>query len=316
MLSGRGEEALAAIRRATELDPESSRYQISLAQQLFGLARAEEAVYVLRENLRRHPDSPRSYEMIARYLNQLGQPAEAMAFLQQGLQRDPGNMMLRLRVCEQHWQLWDLDTAIPCLESYLEINPKDIEGQIQLAWYREDFDQVLRLTEAAVEQHPRSWYRKMQLCDVLAQKGEWERIIEVAGGAFPQLLAPDPQINDFTHWPARRLAEALLRTGQKERAEVLINASLQWFERSRRLQAGGWTSGVDDALFNALLGRNDEALSILERAVNRDWMFFARALLMDTSLADVRDDPRFRGLIERLEANMARERKSLEARKG
>jgi hypothetical protein len=37
---------------------------------------------------------------------------------------------------------------------------------------------------------------------------------------------------------------------------------------------------------------------------------------MDSALADVRDDPRFRGLIERLEANMARERKSLEARTG
>lgn len=309
------EEALAAIRRAAELDPESSQIQISLAQQLFRLSRAEESIYVLRENIRRHPDSPHSYETLARYLNQVGRPGEAMWYLQAMRRRDPENPSVFFNVCQQHWQLWDLVSAVECQEQYLRSNPDDLEGQMWMAVFQEDFREYTRLAEAKVERHPQLWYPRAQLAEGLSLLGEWERIIEVLSGPFPDLLGTEPQLTDYTQWPARRMAEALLKTGQAEQGMRLIDASLEWLERSRKLQAGGWMAGTEDALLHALRGDNQRALNILERAINRDWMFYAQAILFDSALKHLQDDPRFLALVDRLEQNMMREREWYEAHK-
>lgn len=308
LITNQPEEALAAIRKATELDPESSDYQISLATQLFQLSRAEEAIYVLRENIRRHPDSPRGYEFLSRYLNQVGRPGEAMWYLQAARRRDPANMSVMLSICQQHWQLWDLENATACQLEYLSANPDDGDARLWLEVFREDFEEYVRLAETRVAENPRQWYPKMQLIDGLARLADWERIIEVVPQAFPGLLGPEPQINDFTQWPARRLAEAFLRTGQSEQGLLLIDSSLQWFERSRKLQAGGWMAGTEDALLFALRGDVEHALKTLERAIDRDWMFFSRAIMFDPALNELRDDPRYLTLVNRLEQEMASER--------
>lgn len=308
LLMNRQEEALAAIRKAVELDPESSEYQTSLAEQLFRLSRAEEAIFVLRENIRRHPESPSGYIMLARYLNQVGRPGEAMWYLQSMRRRDPENPAVQFNVCQQHWQLWDLAEAAACQEDYLQVNPDDREGQMWMAVFREDYEEYTRIAELKVAEYPNLWYPKMQLAEGLSLLGEWERIVEVVTSAFPDLMEPDPQINDWNQWGARRLAGALLKTGEETQALVLIDASLEWFERSRKLQAGGWMAGTEDALLHALRGEDERALDILERAINRDWMFYAQAVLFDSALKHLQDDPRYLTLVDRLRQNMARER--------
>ena len=308
LLMNRQEEALAAIRKAVELDPESSEYQTSLATQLFRLSRAEEAIFVLRENIRRHPESPSGYIMLARYLNQVGRPGEAMWYLQAMRRRDPENPAVLFSVCQQHWQLWDLASANACQERYLQLNPDDREGQMWMALFRDDIEEYTRIAGLKVVKFPNQWYPKMQLAEGLSALGEWDRIVEVVTSAFPDLMEPDPPINDFNQWGARRLAEALLKTGDEAQAMVLIDATLEWFERSRKLQAGGWMAGTEDALLHALRGENQRALDILERAINRDWMFFARSVMFDSALKHLQDDPRYLALIDRLEQNMARER--------
>lgn len=315
LLTGEREEALAAIRKATELDPESSSYQISLAMQLFNLSRAEEAIFVLRENIRRHPDAPRGYELLARFLNQVGRPGEAMWYLQAIRRRDPDNMSVLVNICQQHWQLWDLASATSCQKQYLELNPEDLDAQKWLLVFRADFEEYVRIAELEVAQKPKLWYPKMQLSEALSRVGDWARIVEVVPSAFPDLMGPEPKINDFTQWPARRLAEALLRTGQTEQALLLIDAALEWFERSRKLQAGGWMAGTEDALLYVLKGENERALDTLERAINRDWMFFARSIMFDSAMNVLRDNSRYLALVDRLEQNMARERQWYEEHK-
>jgi tetratricopeptide (TPR) repeat protein len=270
---------------------------------------------VLRENIRRHPDAPRGYELLARFLNQVGRPGEAMWYLQSIRRRDPDNMSVLVNICQQHWQLWDLPSATSCQEQYLARNPDDLDAQKWLAVFRADFEEYVRIAEREVAEKPKVWYSKMQLSEGLSRLARWERIIEVVASAFPDLMGTEPKINDYTQWGARRLAEALLKTGQTEQGLLLIDSSLEWFERSRKLQAGGWMAGTEDALLYALKGENERALDTLERAVNRDWMFFARSVLFDSAMNDLRDNPRYLALIDRLEQNMARERQWFEENK-
>lgn len=308
LLRGNNEAALDAIRKAVELDPESIRSQTSLAQQLFNMGRAEEAIYVLRENVRRHPESPSAYTLLARYLNQVGKPGEAMWFMQAARRRDPGNMFHFAQVCNQYWQLWDIEAAQKCMRDYLEQDPDNLDVRKWLAWLQDDDEEAARIARVEIEQRPMHWYPKMQLADTLAVLGQWDEIIEVVGGAFPDLLGENPRINDFTVWPARRLAEALVRTGRIEEGNRLIDAVLGHVARARKLQAGGWMAGPEDAMMYALRGEDDLALAALEDAIERDWSFYTLAVLEDSVFDGLRDDPRFIGLVDRLGRKMEDER--------
>ena len=80
-------------------------------------------------------------------------------------------------------------------------------------------------------------------------------------------------------------------------------------------QAAQITRRADGALFQRGLvlahiecPAGQRALDILERAINRDWMFYARSVVFDSALKHLQDDPGYLTLIDRLEQNMARER--------
>jgi TolB-like protein/Tfp pilus assembly protein PilF len=302
------EAALDAIRKAVELDPESSRYQASLARQLFDLGRAEEAIYVLKENVRRHPESPNVYLTLARYLNQTGKPGEAMWYIQSIHRRDPNSIPVLTAVAMQYWQLWDFEQALETFDRLIERAPEDLDARQWAAWLRDDLDEAIRVGELEIAQRPMFWYPKMQQADSLALAGRWEGVIELVTQAYPDLMSDTPTINDWSQWGARRLAGALLKTGRQEQAYRLIDATLEHIQRSRKLQAGGWMAGPEDALLYALLGDDDAALRALDAAISQGWMFYSHAVIRDPALDGLRENPRFMALVDRLQQNLARER--------
>ena len=163
--------------------------------------------------------------------------------------------------------------AIECLQTYIAETPDDLDAQKWLAELTGDLDEAVRLLEIQIGQAPNFWYPKLQLSEVLAQQGEWSRIVNLIQTAFPDLMTAKPEINDWNHWPARRLAEALLQTGATEQANILIDATLTHFEQIRKMQAGGWTAGVEDALLLALIGEYDRAMDRLQQAIDSGWIF-------------------------------------------
>ena len=245
----------------------------------------------------------------------MGKAGEAMWYLQTIRRRDPGNMSIFQTVCLQYWQLWDNPSAMDCYEEYIEAVPDDLEGQLWRARIAGEYDEAVRIARLKVEQQPNFWYAKMQLADYLALTGDWEGIIETVSAAFPDLMSSEPEISDWKQWGARRLAGALLRTGQSEQANLLIEATLTHFERSRKLQAGGSIAGPEDVLLHALRGENELALDSIERAIVRDWMFYAQALIEDPALDNLRDNTRFIEMVDRLRQNVTREREWFETNK-
>ncbi len=238
-----------------------------------------------------------------------------MWYLQTIHRRDPQNLNIQKDICLQHGQLRDDSDALACFEGYLDAAPDDLDAQKWRAGIAGNFEEAVRVSELEVEQRPQSWYPKMQLADYLARVGDWARIVEVVSSAFPDLMTQQPQLNDWKQWGARRLAEAMLKTGQTEQAHLLIDATLTHFERSRKLQAGGWMAGPEDALLHALLGEHERALDSLDKAIVRDWMFYARAVIEDSAFNALREDPRFTELVDRLAQNMADQRAWYEAHK-
>ena len=153
----------------------------------------------------------------------------------------------------------------------------------------------------------------MQLGEWLTLDDQYGAVLDLYGDSFPALFASPPQVDDMTIMAARQLLSAYAGLGQAERAREIGEAALGHIERRRKLQGTGLMTGIDDVFILAQLGDVDEAIYRLERAVNRDYSFFAFGLLFEITPAKLREDPRFAPLVERLESFMARERAWLEA---
>lgn len=315
LMQGDTEAYLQQARIAAQLDPASSRIQISLAAALWENARSEEAIAVLKKNLRTHPSVPENYSRISHYLLKLGQAGEAMRYSFVRLQLDPDNLYLRFGWCEHLVQLWDFEGARSCLESYLRDDPDHSDALKLMAFYRGDMQEVLRLCEEDVLQQPNSWYRKLQWAWYASMDQRWAGVKETLASAFPQLMTDEPRIDQFSIWPARMLGQALLETGQTEEANRILDAALEALERMRLVQGGGWTAGTEDALIYAIRGDRELALQRLEEAIDTGWRSYTHDTFMDANFMALQDDPEFIALKERMAGIMEQDRAYFELHK-
>jgi TolB-like protein/Flp pilus assembly protein TadD len=314
-LQGRKEEALVQARLAAELDPQSNDAQVVLANVLWSLSRSEEAMAVIRDNIERAPEVPSNYDLLIRWLIQLGRAGEAAYYTQALYRLDPDNRDNQNMLCGIHYQFWEIEAGLACNRAYMERHPDDTEARKWYAGYTGDYETAIRLSAADVEATPNWIYRRVQLAHWLSYDGQWGRALEELEPVLPGLFAELPVLDDWNVWPARIVAQAWIETGQRERADVLLEAILDTLDRMRKLQGSGWTTGVDDVLVYALQGERDKALTHLERAIDSGWCFFSYDVSRDPNLNAMRDDPDLIALWDKLATRMAREREWFEQHK-
>jgi len=315
LMQGDPEGYLQQVRIAAELDPASSRVQLSLATALWENARSEQAIAVLKKNLRRHPQVPENYRQMARYYLQMGQAGEALRYAYGRYQLDPENLGLRFEWCEQLGQLWDFGGEIQCLKDYLESDPDHSDARKVLAFYDNDLPEVLRIAEEDILQEPGSWYRKLQWGWYASIDQRWGGLIETLGPAFPQLLTDQPRVDQFSIWAARMLGQAFLETGNTGQAQRILDAAMESIESMRLVQGGGSAVGVDDAMIFALRGDRDQALERLGVAIDRGWRMYTHQAFLDANFASLREDPGFIALQQRMAGIMEKERAYFETHK-
>ncbi len=124
---------------------------------------------------------------------------------------------------------------------------------------------------------------------------------------YPVLLNDEkPEIAFRNFRPAIDLALVLSRTGEQERANLLLNLALQFI---RTMPTGGfWYSGygIADVQIYALQGDNRKALSSLRQAIDKGWRFrWWYDLKHDLNLESIRDEPEFQAMMREIEADMA-----------
>ncbi len=119
------------------------------------------------------------------------------------------------------------------------------------------------------------------------------------------MLDEDAPTSDRTNYrPAIDLALVLSKTGEQERADLLLDRSLTFIPTIPRL---GWEGyGISDVLIYAQQGKTRQALSALRQAIGKRWRtvwwFF---LEQDPNLDSIRDEPEFQAMVEEIRADMA-----------
>ena len=79
----------------------------------------------------------------------------------------------------------------------------------------------------------------------------------------------DPTVDGSNWGAAIELAPVLAKTGEQERANLLLNRSFQYIQTLPRVGAAGY--GIADVRIYALQGNKQKALSALQRAIDEGW---------------------------------------------
>jgi tetratricopeptide (TPR) repeat protein len=124
---------------------------------------------------------------------------------------------------------------------------------------------------------------------------------------YPELLQDDePGIHSGNFIAAIDLALVLTRTGEQERADLLLDRSLAFIRTIPRLGGLGEGYGIADVLIYALQGETEAALSALRQAIDQGWRT-AWWLYLEhgPSLDSIRDEPEFQAMLKEIKADVA-----------
>ena len=110
---------------------------------------------------------------------------------------------------------------------------------------------------------------------------------------------------DGSNWRAAiDLALVLSKTGEQERADLLLNRSFQHIQSRPRLSVFGY--GIADVKIYALQGDKQKALTALKRAIDEGWRgLWWYSLKLDPILESLHDEPEFQAMVAEIEADMA-----------
>jgi TolB-like protein/Tfp pilus assembly protein PilF len=311
-LSGRTTEALELARTAVTLDPKSAIIVNDYAEVLESAGRFDEALAHYRLAIEIEPGFAHGHDNVG-WLKALawGRLDEAIAAFGQGWAIEPESPGHAASIAWAYLSLGDLDQAQSWLERAREVVPEDSpldyfvgRASIGLHLSRTEGDLAMDLVRRGLAANPRDPLALRQLGHHEVRTGETSGIRSRYEQMYPGLFHEDPGVDRGNYKAAIGLASVLLKSGEADRAQQLLDRSLSFMKTIPRMGSFGF--GPYDAVALALRGDLEESLAALRQAVDAgwrlDWWYY---LEQDPDLEPLRGDARFQALQREIEADMA-----------
>jgi len=309
---GRRDEALEVIKKAAELDPRSPIILLNVGDGYAGMGRFDESLAWYRKSIEIDPNFAAGYQWIGfHYWRAEGQLDEAARWFRKSVSVDPRNPENIAFLGWLFLDLGDLDRAEYWSERSIELAPESFFPNLamQLLYlYRGDRSAALEYGRRAFETEHYEAYQFSSFEPVRIHEMRAGRYLE-ARAAFekiaPELLNEDsPKIGSRNYRAAIDLALILSETGEHERADWLLESSLQYIQHIPRL--GFWGYDIADVQIYALLSDKQKALLALRHAIDEGWRrFWWYYLRYDPTLESLHDEPEFQAMVAEIEADMA-----------
>jgi tetratricopeptide (TPR) repeat protein len=307
----RTEEALAMHLRAVELDPLSTRTLSNVGYNLEFQGRFEAALAWYERALELDPMVDFVNGNIGFYHWYVtGKLDQAVVWCRRAASLDPDYAGFGVPLGEVFLDLGDPGKAEYWIERSIEINPNPgwLVGKDALS-----FLHLYRGDEAAAVNQARQ---------VLAVSPSYSGVLyllrnhELSAGRYaearalyekihPGLLSDeDPKVGRMNWGLAIQLALVLFKTGEKERADLLLEKSLLQIQTQSRFGNNGYL--LADVEIFALRGEKQKALSTLRQAIDEGWRrYWWYYFEHEPSLAPLRGEPEFQAMLEEVRAEMA-----------
>jgi tetratricopeptide (TPR) repeat protein len=307
---GRYEEALALHRKAAELDPLSARIIVEVGSDLESLGRFDEALARYRRAIEVDPGFADAYTSIGfHYWSVLAQLDEAVVWFRKGIALDPGNPLDSAPLGWLFLDLGDPGKAEYWIVRSFELGPESSTPNIamqHLHLHLGDESAALDYARRSHANFPRYPFTWSHLKNDALRAGRYSEARALYEKSFPELVNEgDPKIDNIVrNVAAIDLALVLSKTGEQERADLLLDRSFQYIQTHQRLGNRGYD--IADVQIYALKGDKQKALSALRQAIDEGWRFNWRYTLKhDPNLESLHDEPEYQAMVAEIEADMA-----------
>jgi tetratricopeptide (TPR) repeat protein len=235
-----------------------------------------------------------------------GKLDEAVFWYAKGISLDPGNSVDSSALGTLFLDLGDFDRAESWIGQSIELGPESSWPNIAmqlLHLYRGDEAAALDYARRAFALDPR--FVPGLLRDHELRAGRYPEARALYEKSYPELLKDDdPKVGSMSYQPAIDLALVLSKTGEQDRADLLLSSSLQYIQTLPRRGEAGY--GFADVQIYALQGDKQKGLSALRQAIDEGWRFGWRySLKLDPNLESLHDEPEYQAMVAEIEADMA-----------
>jgi len=305
---GRPDEALALHRRAIELDPLSADAIAHVGRDLSALGRSDEAVDWWKRALEIDPQQG-LYDAIAdHYWYVAGELDQAVVWYAKAISVDSGDPALCANLAALFLDLGDLEAAEAWIARALELGPEVrwpnvASGLPQL--YRND-EAALEFASDSYSKYPNNWPAVWILRSHALRAGRYADVIALYQEISPELLSEDrPKVETAgAYLDATNLAPALSGAGDRDRAELLLDRSLNYIRSIPRLGLDGYW--IADVHIYALQGKQEKALAALREAIDAGWRtLWWYYLERDPNLDSLHGNPTFQAMLDEIRVDMA-----------
>ncbi len=313
----RSEEAIALFEGGIELDPLSSALTESLGYALEIHGEFKKALKYYEKAAAINSSYSTSYYAVGRvFWLANGSLSRSIACFDTSIDRDRGARIPRTYLGLLFLDIGDLSRAQTWIGSALELAPTASEPNAAMAfldYQRGNEENALRYARVAQNDNP--YYQDARLLQTMAlavlrnsamEAGKYNDARDLYEQAYPELLDEDePNISKRNYRPAIDLASVLLKLGETDRANFLLDRSLAFIQSGSPSRLGVAGHGVTDAQIFALRGERKRALGALRQAIGEGWRgFWWLSLKNNPNFESLENSEEFKSMVREMESSM------------
>jgi TolB-like protein/tetratricopeptide (TPR) repeat protein len=319
---GKNQEALEFIDRALGFDPLSTALWHDRGRATVSLGRFEEANTAFERIAQIDPKNPYASHGAAMATVLGGQLAAAAYWGEINARTDVDDFENTSSLAIIYISLVDMSAARAAIDTSLSLGPAEpypLAVEALFLTIHEQSDAAVIIARSAMANglanrwgSERIFLRTIR--DEALATGQYEEAIGWYRRQQPAFFEDAPLISAANVQRAADLGALLLASGDKEKAQVLLAAVIEKYEEEYVIGAANYPMGIAGAEALALLGRNEDAISELQRVVDDGWrLLWQWDTLHNRNFDGLRDDPRFDEIIAFLQNDLAEQVRQFKA---